>query len=275
MDAILGIVSGGIGGAILVWLSKKWISERIKQSIEHEYSQKLETHKAQLQADMQAVLHERQLYQLRTSLFFDHQRETFNSILGKISEIRELWMQKGYDPDAYCLTDTIPIEEAREFKRYIQGKQLFLDSDCSLVLEFISDAIWESYPTEGEDGKRYEKDSTEEFERVEFLRERLVGIFQEKIGIITSRAAYEEVALLGGIRLLNRHHFPDINLPIKGSLKLEYGDDAPKCVIRAKGNRQELINKLTEFINYINKDGHFHEAAGKAAKCLEILTVKQ
>lgn len=274
MDAILGIVSGCIGGAILVWLSKNWISERLKQSIEHEYSQKLEIHKAKLKADMQAVLHERQLYQLRTSLFFDHQRETFNSILGKISEIRELWMQKGYDPDAYCLTDTIPVEAAKEFKRYIQGKQLFLDSDCSLVLEMISDTIWESYPEEAEDGKRYEKDSTEEFERVEYLRDKLVEIFQEKIGIITSKAAYEEVALLCGMRLLNKHHFPDINLPIKGALKIEYGDDAPKCVIKAKSNKQELIHKLTEFRSYINKDGHFHEASSKAAKCLEILTRK-
>lgn len=36
--------------AALVWLSKSWISERLKNSIKHEYDQKLETHKAQLSA---------------------------------------------------------------------------------------------------------------------------------------------------------------------------------------------------------------------------------
>ena len=36
--------------AALVWLSKSWISERLKNAIQHEYDQKLETHKAQLSA---------------------------------------------------------------------------------------------------------------------------------------------------------------------------------------------------------------------------------
>lgn len=272
MDAILGVVAGGVGGAALVWLSKNWISERLKQSIEHEYSQKLETHKAQLQTDMQAVLHERQLYQLRTSLFFDHQRETFNSILDKISEIRELWMQKGYDPEAFCLTATIPIENARNFRRYIRSKQLFLDAECALALELISDAISESYPSEDDDGRVYEKDCTEEFERVDYLRDKLVEIFQEKIGVITSRVAYEDIALLGGIRLLNNHHFPDIGLPVKGPLKLDFGDDAAKCVIKARANKPDMVNKLAEFRSYLDKDGHFHEASDKAAKCMKILT---
>ena len=36
--------------AALIWLSKSWISERLKNSIKHEYDQKLETHRAQLSA---------------------------------------------------------------------------------------------------------------------------------------------------------------------------------------------------------------------------------
>jgi len=37
--------------AILVWLTKTWISERLRSSIKSEYDQKLETHKAQLKAE--------------------------------------------------------------------------------------------------------------------------------------------------------------------------------------------------------------------------------
>jgi hypothetical protein len=36
--------------AILVWLTKTWISERLRSSVKSEYDQKLETHKAQLKA---------------------------------------------------------------------------------------------------------------------------------------------------------------------------------------------------------------------------------
>jgi hypothetical protein len=45
MESILGIVSGDISGAVLVFLCKGWISERLKQSIQHKYSEKLETYK--------------------------------------------------------------------------------------------------------------------------------------------------------------------------------------------------------------------------------------
>ena len=36
---------------LLTWLSKTWLSERLKASIKHEYDQKLETHKSQLALD--------------------------------------------------------------------------------------------------------------------------------------------------------------------------------------------------------------------------------
>jgi len=72
MDAILTVLSSGATGALFVWLLRGWISERLKQSIQHQYSQKLETHKAELNKRIQGIQHENQLRQLRTSLFFDH-----------------------------------------------------------------------------------------------------------------------------------------------------------------------------------------------------------
>ncbi|PWT83403.1 MAG: hypothetical protein C5B44_00675 [Acidobacteria bacterium] len=41
------ITSAGISSAI-IWLSKEWVSERIKGSIQHEYNEKLESYKGQL-----------------------------------------------------------------------------------------------------------------------------------------------------------------------------------------------------------------------------------
>ena len=43
-------VSAILAGA-LVWLTKSWISERLKTAIKHEYDEKLETHKFQLKAE--------------------------------------------------------------------------------------------------------------------------------------------------------------------------------------------------------------------------------
>lgn len=47
--------------AALVWLTKSWIGERIKGAIQHEYSEKLESHKAQLK-----VQHERDLEKMKS-----------------------------------------------------------------------------------------------------------------------------------------------------------------------------------------------------------------
>jgi len=49
--------------AILVWLWKTWISERLKNAIKHEYDQKLESHKARLQAE-----HDRDIETLKVRL---------------------------------------------------------------------------------------------------------------------------------------------------------------------------------------------------------------
>ena len=96
MDTILSILSGGSAGALLVWLFRGWISERLQQSIRHEYSQKLENHKAELNARIQAIQHENQLQQLRTSLFFDHQRNAFAGLLAKIAQVNQAWIDKEY-----------------------------------------------------------------------------------------------------------------------------------------------------------------------------------
>lgn len=54
MEFAIGLLSSaavsGFLTATLIWLSRSWISERLKNSIRNEYDQKLETHKAQLKA---------------------------------------------------------------------------------------------------------------------------------------------------------------------------------------------------------------------------------
>lgn len=49
-EFITSVVSSALVSGAIVWLSKTWISERLKNAIKNEYEQKLETHKAILKA---------------------------------------------------------------------------------------------------------------------------------------------------------------------------------------------------------------------------------
>lgn len=51
ISLVSSATAGGLVAGLLVFLTRTWLAERIKRSIEHEYAQKLETHKAQLRAD--------------------------------------------------------------------------------------------------------------------------------------------------------------------------------------------------------------------------------
>ena len=60
-DIITILSSAGVSAlltAALVFLTKNWISERLKGAIKSEYDQKLETHKAQLKAQSDVSLEE-------------------------------------------------------------------------------------------------------------------------------------------------------------------------------------------------------------------------
>ena len=78
-----GIAGGALAGAV-VWLSKSWISERLKRSIQYEYDQKIETIKAQFSAENSISVEK-----LRADLRIEaHQRETlFATLHAKRAEV--------------------------------------------------------------------------------------------------------------------------------------------------------------------------------------------
>jgi hypothetical protein len=271
MDAVLSLLGGAFGGGLLVWLFRSWISERLKQSIQHEYAQKLETYKAELNAATQAVLHERQLQHLRTSLFFDHQRIAFANILSQLAEVQKNWFETGHDPENGYVVKPVPLEDHKKFKRVFYDHQLFLDSDCLLATDFILETMEASLPWRDASGD-HPRDCQAPFDRLNLLETRLAELFQEKIGIRMPQTALEEIALLGGITLLNRYHFAKIDLPPKGSLKATaYEDTAYDAMIKARDNKKELISKLKDLAEYLKRDGVFYDARHKAEQYLRIL----
>lgn len=273
MDAtIISILSGGSTSLLLVFLFRGWISERLKQSIQHEYSQKLQIFKTELNTRIQAIQHENQLQQLRTSLFFDHQRNAFSGILAKIAEVNQAWINKWYEFEE-GLTGPVPIEAYNELKTIFIRHQLFLDSSCLTAMELIFECYQDSFPhDDGSGAPPKHSDMDAAHENIKYLQPRLAELFRSRIGVTVSGPGEREIGLFGAIRLLNRYHFDEINLPVKGPLKFAHRDDAAGAVVRAEDNFDELISKLKELRAYL-RQGHgiFHKAASRSLRYLEML----
>jgi hypothetical protein len=271
MDTVLSMLSGGAAGALLVWLLREWISERLQQAIRHEYSQKLENHKAELNTRIQAIQHENQLQQLRTSLFFDHQRNAFAGLLAKIAEVNQTWIDKEFVEDE-GLTGPVPYEDFKDLRATFYKHQLFFDNACLAAIELVLDSYQDSFPFDDGSGRKQNRDVRAAFEAVQFLQPRLAELFQNRIGVSTLRRAEYEIALLGAIKLLNGHHFDEIGLPPDGSLKLDRRDEPAEAVAKAEAHCEELLVKLQEFEVYLKREGAWlHEAALSTRRYLDIL----
>lgn len=272
MDLLLSISSGGISGAILVVLLRGWITERLKRSIQHEYAQKLETHKSDLNTRLQAISHENQLNQLRTSLFFDHQREAFTKILAAIARAVREWRET-YDPEGGGLTETVPRDAYRAVKEAYYDHRLFLDRDCTAAIELALEFMGRSFPFDDGNGELHRRDCRGLFDSLEFLQDRLPELFQEKIGLEVVSRAKTDLALLGAIRILNRYHFAEVGLPVKGALELTDRDTPADAVRKADENMRELLAKLAKFKDYLSRDPScFHEAASQVHRYIQMLS---
>jgi len=94
--------------------------------------------------------------------------------------------------------------------------------------------------------------------------------------VTVSGRGEREIALLGSIRLLNRYHFAEIGLPVKGPLQLTDQYRAADAVAKAEDNFRELVSKLKQFQTFLRRDGgFFHEAASKTAQYLAMLTTEK
>lgn len=271
MEHLLSLLSGGLGGAVLVWLLKGWISQRLKQSIKYEYSEKLESYKTDLNAKVEAIKHENQVSQLRTSLFFDHQRNAFAALITKIAFINKKWVER-YDPEEGLFVP-VPFDLYRELEALLYEHQLFLDDECLLAMTLAMDAYRSSFPfDDGSGDPPHQSDSMPAMNFVEYLQPRIASIFRSKIGIQSDLNHLREIAILSGIRLINSCHFQEISIPPKGVLKTKEPHNAADMVALGEANLAELKDKLREFDEYLSRDGgYFHEAQLKVKQCLKVL----
>lgn len=275
MEALLAIAAqvlpGAAAGGALVWLLRNWMSERIRQSISHEYTQKLENHKNELELRVQSIRHEFETHQLRTSLFFDHQRSAFAELLSKIAEVNSVWWSEGYEGDI-GLIHPVPSALFRELRDLYYKHQLFLDAECIMAMELLFDVYRDSLPfDDGSGSGPRARDVRGPYDNAEYLQPRIASLFQAKIGVSTDRRPARQIALLESIRILNRYHFSGIQLPVGGPLRLD-DDRAAEAVMKAERHIDLLLRNLRGFHSYLQTEtGFFHEAESSLARVLGVL----
>lgn len=282
MEYFLSVLSGGASGAVLVWLSKNWISERLKQSINHEYSRKLEQHKheysqelarhrSELDVQLERAKHYNQVSQLRTSLFFDHQRSAFAAIIKKTVELNDKWTD-GYDPQE-GLYSSVPREQYHELVSLFHEHQLFLDDECLVFMTTLMDAYTDSYPYF--DGmETHYNDNSEVFGFVEYILPRMASMFRNKIGVGDNSAHIRQIIVLSAMILVNGINLQILGLdfPPAGVLHIKNKHRAADIVKNGMENLAELEQKLARLDDYLNgEDIGFVEMQLKVRRCLGVM----
>lgn len=274
MEIIVTILTSSFVVSLIAMIIQKNISERIEQSIRTKYLFELEKFKNEFNLKIISIQNDNQVNQLRTTLFFDHQRNAFSGILEKISEINEAWVEKEYVEEE-GLQGPVPYDKFKELEKLLVKNQLFFDNSCLMAIDLIIDIYSSSFPIRDTSGELHQQDVRYAFETVEFMQPKLAAIFQNKIGIISSKKEEYQVALFGAIRLLNKYHFPDILLPPTGNLKIKSNQEPLEVIQIADNNIKELTGKLDEFINYLKcEEFYFDKAMDKAEKYFKILCTK-
>ncbi len=224
--------------------------QSITSAINFVADKQLEQLKSELTTRIECIRHEYQLTQLKTSLFFEHQRTTFAEILAQIADVKEEWFNSGWE-EYVGITAPVPQKQYKKLLNTYYKNQLFLDGDCLAAVELILDALRKSFPRDDGSGNMLPQDCDAAYERLEYLHPRIIEIFQEKLGFTTSGQAKKEMALFGAILLLNSFSFRDIDLLDKDTLQLTARYRPAEVVAKAEENRYKVVEKLKEFQAYL------------------------
>lgn len=167
MDALVFsiLASAGVSAALvslLIWFSKQWISTRLKNSIQHEYDQKLESLKSQLKAQSDVALVElraaieRQANLLAAahSSFAEGQKAAMERKLQAIDTLwgRVLQLRAGLPP-LLGFIDILTVDEYKGIKdhpKFIDLSQGFsveklstlVDSETERVRPYVGEYTW-------------------------------------------------------------------------------------------------------------------------------------
>jgi hypothetical protein len=137
--------------SMLIWISRAWISERLKNAIKAEYDQKLETHKAQLKAQSDVEI-ERLRSQLNMAaaehqVRFSGLHEKRAEVIGQTySLLQSLYDALGNYVNIIELEGTpnrhdrrkVAVESSKAFSEYYLNRRIFLPKATAGKLNLIN-----------------------------------------------------------------------------------------------------------------------------------------
>lgn len=154
MDLVVTILSSAGVSALVIWLSKAWISERLKNAIKNEYDQKLESHKAQLKA-----ANDIELEKLRSSLnilaaerqieyskLYEKRADAITEVYGLLNDVYT-WIQEY--TKVFVPAGDLPIEERRRkaseaYNKYIavyHQKRIFIPAKTADCIDALNNSF--------------------------------------------------------------------------------------------------------------------------------------
>jgi hypothetical protein len=151
------ITSAGVSAAlsgILLWLTKTWISERLKNGIKNEYDQKLETHKAQLKAhsdvEIEKLKSQLNITATEHQVKFAKLHETRAEVIAETySRLNELFYKLRAYVNIVEMSGDLPREDRRrlateafkKFGEYYETKLIFLPKGTASKLQNINSQL--------------------------------------------------------------------------------------------------------------------------------------
>ena len=145
---IASIVSAALTSGALLWLTKTWLSERLRNSIQHEYSQQLETYKAKLKSESDVSLErlraDLQIASAKRNIEYNRIHEKRLEIISELSgKITDLHQAAASYTSIFERNDGPTKEERRKafgeefgsFNEYFRTRRLFLPSTLAKKIE--------------------------------------------------------------------------------------------------------------------------------------------
>ena len=145
-DIIQSIVLPVLTSGFVIWLFREWISARLKASIQHEYDQKLETHKASLKSQNEASFLELKngieqrftLYKAAQTSFTEGQKA---AIERKLDSIEKLWNEilrlKNECPPMLGFIDLLSVEEYRSARNHKDFGELARGCSIEKIVDYL------------------------------------------------------------------------------------------------------------------------------------------
>lgn len=106
LDIITSASVSAILSGLLLWLTRTWVSERLKNAIKTEYDQKLETHKAQLKAQTDTEI---ETHKARLKSQIDIETERLKSTLSIAAAERHVTFSKLHEERAQVIAETYAL----------------------------------------------------------------------------------------------------------------------------------------------------------------------